>query len=148
LNARSLLTRVLRPHTTAYAHCDIPCGIYDPHAAQLGAETVEKMTQLIMDLPAPTEGDAASLQHYTMQLSRYTHVKEEHAEIVKHEVRIIWGDYFNPQRAEPFPDLHAKVWQIMKTASTARQGVNIDAAKQLRAQVDEFAEMFWKTKQA
>lgn len=148
MDARSLLTRVLRPRTTAYAHCDIPCGIYDPHAAQLAAETVEKMTQLIMDLPAPSGGDAAALQHYTMQVARYTHVKEEHAEIVKHEVRIIWGDYFNPQRAEPFPDLHEKVWQIMKTASTARQGVNIDAAKQLRAQVDEFADMFWKTKQA
>lgn len=146
LGLRTTLARALRPKTTAYAHCDIPCGIYDPHEAQLAAETVEKMTQLIIDLPAPAAGDAAGMAHYAMQIARYTAIKEQHAERVKHEVRIIWGDYFNPERMAATPDLHAKVWHIMKVASQTRQGVNIDAAKSLRTAVDEFADIFWATK--
>jgi nickel superoxide dismutase len=146
LRLRTALARTLRPRTTAFAHCDIPCGIYDPHEAQLAAETVEKMTQLITDLPQPAAGDAAAAAHYTMQLSRYTTIKEQHAERVKHEVRIIWGDYFNPERMANTPDLHTKVWNIMKVASQTRQNVNLDAAKALRAAVDEFAEIYWATK--
>ncbi len=146
MNLRTTIARALRPSTTAYAHCDIPCGIYDPHEAQLAAETVEKMTQLITDLPMPAAGDGAAMAHYAMQIARYTAVKEQHAERVKSEVRIIWGDYFNPERMAATPDLHSKVWNIMKVASAARQGVNMDAAKSLRAAVNEFADIFWATK--
>ena len=146
MNLRTRLATALRPRTTAYAHCDIPCGIYDPHEAQLASETVEKMTQLITDLPAPASGDAAAQAHYSMQVARYTTIKEQHAERVKHEVRIIWGDYFNPERMAATPDLHEKVWNIMKVASAARQGVNLEAAKNLRTAVDEFADIFWATK--
>ena len=46
------LTRRLRPARTAHAHCDIPCGIYDPHEAEIAAETVEKMVSLLNDLGA------------------------------------------------------------------------------------------------
>ncbi|MCC6237238.1 MAG: superoxide dismutase, Ni [Dehalococcoidia bacterium] len=146
LGLRTTFARALRPQTTAYAHCDIPCGIYDPHEAQLAAETVEKMTQLIIDLPAAAAGDASAQAHYSMQIARYTAIKEQHAERVKHEVRIIWGDYFNPERMAATPDLHTKVWNIMKVASQTRQGVNIDAAKSLRTAVNEFADIFWATK--
>ena len=146
MNLRTRVATALRPRTTAYAHCDIPCGIYDPHEAQLASETVEKMTQLITDLPAPAGGDAAAQAHYSMQIARYTAVKEQHAERVKKEVRIIWGDYFNPERMAAAPDLHEKVWNIMKIASAARQGVNLEAAKNLRTAVDEFADIFWATK--
>jgi nickel superoxide dismutase len=137
---RNAIERLIRPGEQAFAHCDIPCGIYDPKEAQLAAESVEKMMTMIADL-----GEAQSLEHLN-SFVRYVQVKEEHAEKVKHQVRIIWGDYFKPPHLEQFPDLHTKVWDIMKTAGACKQGVNLDDAKRLRAEVDEFAEMFWKTK--
>ena len=146
MSAARLASRVLqivRPPAVGHAHCDIPCGIYDPHTAQLGAETVEKMMTLIADLGDDVSGAAAA-----NSLSRYVAVKEEHAEIVKHEVRIIWGDYFKPPHLEQFPDLHEKVWNIMKLGGACKQGTSVDDARALRAAVDEFAEMFWATKQA
>ena len=142
MNVRVRFERLLRPRQIAHAHCDIPCGIYDPHLAQLGAETVEKMTQLIVDA-GNAGGDPAALN----SIARYVAIKEQHAELVKHEIRIIWGDYFKPEHLEAHPDLHAKVWNIMKVASACRQQVSLEAARELRAAVDEFAAMFQQTKQ-
>ena len=142
MNVRARFKRLLRPRQIAHAHCDIPCGIYDPHLAQLGAETVEKMTQLIVDA-GNAGGDPAALN----SIARYVAIKEQHAELVKHEIRIIWGDYFKPEHLEAHPDLHAKVWNIMKVASACRQQVSLEAARELRAAVDEFAAMFQQTKQ-
>lgn len=121
--------------SVAFAHCDIPCGIYDPHLAQVAAHSVVRMVQLIKQ----HEGDAHAV-------SRYTQVKEEHAEIVKHEVRIIWGDYFKPEMIEKHKDLHELVWKIMKAASKARQNVDMAAAEELLSLVNRFAEIFWETK--
>jgi len=133
------LRRIVNPDITLHGHCDVPCGIYDPKDAQLAAETVEKMMTL-MDGVEPTSSATRN------SLIRYVAAKEVHAEKVKHEVRIIWGDYFKPEHLEKFPDLHTKVWQIMKTASACRQGVDVADAANLRQQVDEFADMFWATK--
>jgi len=144
LSLRTTLVGALRPEQLAYAHCDIPCGIYDPHAAQLGAETVEKMMTLIADLGVSGADDKAHLA----SLGRYVAVKEQHAELVKHEVRIIWGDYFKPPDLAVWPEMNDKVWNIMRVASACRQGVNVDDAKALRAAVNEFAEKFAAIKAA
>ena len=45
-HAFALLNRLF-PAEEAHAHCDIPCGIYDPHLAQIGALTCIRMNQLI-----------------------------------------------------------------------------------------------------
>ena len=147
MNVRTVVERLLRPSTRAYAHCDIPCGIYHPHAAQLGAESVERMTVLMAELakPAP-DASPADWAQYSMQMRRYTTVKEQHAEIVKHEVRIIWGDYFKPPHLEMFPDLHTKVWMANKLASRNKQNVDAGAAEELLAAVREIAQIFWETK--
>ncbi|MCH7541407.1 superoxide dismutase, Ni [Patescibacteria group bacterium] len=123
------------PLQTVYAHCDIPCGIYDPHLAQLAAHTVIRMTDLINE----KKGDPHAI-------IRYTVVKEEHAELVKHEIRIIWGDYFRPEHVKEYPQLHPLVFDIMKLASKARQEVDEKTAKELLSKVQEFAEIFFKTK--
>ena len=141
MNIRSAITSLIRPSTVAHAHCDIPCGIYDPKAAQTGAETVERMMVLIGELGAI---DSVEKQN---SFSRYVAVKEQHAELVKHEVRIIWGDYIKPPMVESYPDIHEKVWRIMQLGSACRQGVSLEDAQALRAAVDEFAEIFWATKQ-
>ena len=144
-----LLDRVSPPEVVR-AHCDIPCGIYDPHLAQVAALTCVRMNQLIRDLEAPGGAGAPPSKEerdkYVNSLSRYITVKEEHAELVKREVRIIWGDYFKPEHLEKYPDLHAGVFNIMKLASTVRQQVNLQAAEQLLADVAKFAEAFWDTK--
>ncbi len=138
----------LSPPRTVHAHCDIPCGIYDPHAAQIGAQTVVRMHQLIADLAAPDGSDKAALDAYHNSMGRYVAVKEEHAELVKQEVRIIWGDYFKPEHLEKAPDLHDTVFQIMKLGSKVRQEVNMPAAQELLEKVQTFAEIFWTSKDA
>ena len=122
-----------------YAHCDVPCGIYDPHLAQVSAFTVLRMTNLIGQL----DKNAAD---YTHKYARYTAVKEEHAEQVKHEVRIIWGDFVKPEHKEKFKDLDNLVFSIMKKGSAARQGVDEAQAKALVDDVNKFAEVFWQIK--
>lgn len=133
------------PLKIVFAHCDIPCGIYDPHQAQLAAHTIIRMTTLINELKKASDIEEAK-KTFIHQLARYTHVKEEHAEIVKHEVRILWGDYFKEEHLKDYPDLHALVWKTLKLASKTRQEVNTQTAQELLTSVQNIAEIFWKTK--
>ena len=130
-----------RSARVAYAHCDVPCGIYHPHAAELGAETVEKMVEKLQAL-GPDDGSLA----WRNSAARMIVTKEQHAELVKREVAIIWGDYFKPENAGKFPDLHTTVWQILKLASFNKQNVDMAKAGELRAAVKQFADMFWESK--
>ncbi len=140
--AFALLNRLF-PAEEAHAHCDIPCGIYDPHLAQIGALTCIRMNQLIEALEPPAMEKAAR-DAYMHKLARYTATKEHHAELVKHEVRIIAGDFFKPENS---PDgFGAMVDGIMKTASAVRQNIDAAAADKLLALVNDFAEAFWKAK--
>jgi len=141
-----LLDRMSPPETVS-AHCDIPCGIYDPALAQTAAQTVVRMHQLIADLGAPKEGwSEAEAAAYGNSMIRYVAVKEHHAELCKHEVRIIWADYFKPEHLDANPDLHTNVWNILKLGSKVRQTVDAKAADDLLAEVQKFAEAFWKSK--
>jgi nickel superoxide dismutase len=135
----SLLNRL--PFGEAYAHCDIPCGIYDPITAKIAAQTVQKMV-LRMESMQDGVSDASSLA----TLSRYTAVKEQHADLVKHEVDVLWHDYFKPEHLEKYPDLHTTVWETTKAASANKQNVDMDSAKQLVELVDKIATIFWATK--
>lgn len=147
INSYLLLLLRLFPSKIAYAHCDIPCGIYDPHQAQLAAHTVIRMTNLINNLKASSsEPPFDERKKIISQISRYTRVKEEHAEIVKHEIRVLWGDYFKEEHLKEYPNLHSVVFKTMKLASKARQEINIDAANELLENVQQIAEIFWKTK--
>ncbi len=137
----------MKPARIAYAHCDIPCGIYDPHLAQLAAHTVIRMVMLMSDLPKLTpEITPEQRVEILHKLSRYTATKEEHAEICKKELRILWGDYFKPEHLGKYPELHNLVWSAMKSASKARQDVNLQTAEELLETVNKIAEIFWKTK--
>ena len=135
------------PPQPVYAHCDIPCGIYDPYNAQVASHTVIRMTKMLQELkPSSAEPPFEERRNIIHQISRLSGVKEEHAELVKHEVRIIWGDFFKPEHIERFPDLHELIFNIMKLASKTKQGVDLDAANELLSKVQEFAEVFWKAK--
>ena len=135
------LTARLRPTTVVRAHCDVPCGIYDPAEALLAAKTVARMVELIGQIDA---GSTAMADR--QKFVRCVAVKEEHAELVKRDVQVIWSDYFKPEHLEKFPELHTKVWNILKLAGKNKQSIDAEAAAQLEAAVAEFAEMFWATK--
>jgi len=147
-HAFALVNRLL-PAEEASAHCDIPCGIYDPHPAQIAAQTVVRMHQLIEQLPVP--GANASKEEesaYENSLSRYVVVKEQHAELTKRELLILWGDYFKPEHLEKYPDLHTTFWNAVKLASKTKHEINKKAAEELVGAVQRVAEIFWQTKGA
>lgn len=129
--------------TRAKAHCDIPCGIYDPIVPQIAALTVVRMIDLItaFDKDHP-EKDVA----YFNAMSRYIAVKEEHAEKVKQDVRVIWGDYFKQNHVEQYPELHILTHEIMALSSKCRQSVDREVALKLVEKLNRFAEIFWETK--
>lgn len=142
----SFLVKLL-PTRSIYAHCDIPCGIYDPHTAQLAAQTVQKMVSLINELkPSSSEPSFDERKKIISQVSRLTRVKEDHAEICKREVLILWTDYFKPEHLEKFPNLHDLVWKTTKLCSDNKRVVDEAKANELIASVDKIAEIFSATK--
>jgi nickel superoxide dismutase len=127
----------------ASAHCDIPCGIYDPHQAQIAALTVIRMIDL---MTAMFKDHKEHDLEFKNSMSRYIAVKEEHAELCKHEIRVIWGDYIKPAHLEKYPQLHELTHKIMQLGSKCRQGANRDTALELLKAVNEFAGIYWATK--
>ncbi len=130
----------------AEAHCDIPCGIYDPIAAKIAAQTVQKMVLRIQALEAPgPSGEAAARQEFLSKMAQYVTVKEEHAEIVKKELSILWADYGWPNLPADF-DLHGSFNQALKLAGRCKQNVDMAACEELVSTVDSIATAFWATK--
>jgi len=127
----------------AKAHCDIPCGIYDPHQAQIAALTVIRMVDLANDL---VKGSTKESLEFHNSLTRYIQVKEEHAEICKREVRVIFGDFIKKEHVEKYPELPALMHHIMQLGSKARQTAGRETALELLGAVNRFAEIFWEIK--
>jgi nickel superoxide dismutase len=124
----------------AQAHCDIPCGIYDPSTAQIDALTVVRMMDLMAGLQG---GDDKSKIEYHNSMSRYIAVKEEHAEKAKHEIRVIWGDYF---KKDKHPNVDDLVQKIMQLGSKCRQSVDRETGLAFVEAINEFSAKFWETK--
>lgn len=147
MNILRLVDKIFPP-SVAYAHCDIPCGIYDPHEAQMAAHTILRMTQMINDLKtSQKDPDFEERKRIISQIARLTKVKEDHAELLKQQIRIIWGDYFKPELLEKHKNVHDLVFKIMKQASKVKQEVNFEEAQNLLVSIQEFAEIFWQTKE-
>lgn len=128
----------------AEAHCDAPCGVYDPSSARLGAESVLSMTKKILDLKVPESSDSTAAYHNT--LARYIMVKEEQARIAKEELLILWTDYFKPVHLEKYPNLHDTFWKAAKLCSACKVEVSLEHANELMAAVKEIHEIFWESK--
>ncbi len=131
----------LSPFGVAHAHCDIPCGIYDPHDAIQAAQTCIRMTELILEA-----GDLSDVS-VRNNLIRYVAAKEEHAKKAKDDILVIWTDYFKPEHLEKYPNLHEQVWNACKLGSQVKQGVDMDAAVAFKAALEEIGNIFWETKQ-
>jgi len=130
----------------AAAHCDGPCGIYDPAAARITAEAVRSMTKKIMALELPDATDAAAVARYHNTLSRYVAIKEEQAELTKHELLVLWTDYFKPPHLEAYPNLHDTFWKAAKLCSACKVEVSEQHADELMDAIHEIHKIFWATK--
>lgn len=146
---KNFLSSVL-PEVVAEAHCDIPCGIYEPTSAKIAAMTVLRMVLQIGELhpPAgfPLKFDFAVMKSFANSMMRRIAIKEQHAEICKREILILWTDFFKPEHLEKFPGLHDAFWKAAKLCSKNKQEVSEDAARELIEAVDEIAKMFYEAK--
>lgn len=124
----------------AEAHCDIPCGIYDTGPALIAAVSVVRL----MDIASEANSENAVALHNVR--TRAVLSKEEEAEKVKHEIRVIWGDYFKPPLVEKHPGVHELVHSIMMKASACKQDMHREDGLALVELVNKFAEIFWETK--
>ena len=127
--------------TTALAHCDIPCKIYDPMLAQVAALSVARVTDLILEI----DPGKNSLENQN-QMARLVAEKEAQGRIVKSEVNVIWGDYFKAPQISNFPEIHEVVHSVMQAGSKCKQGVDKAGADALVEAVNKFAAIFWETK--
>ena len=126
---------------TVSAHCDGPCGVYDPASARIAAEAVLSMTKKILALD-PSDGSHATAN----SLSRYIAIKEEQAHIAKTELLVLWTDYFKPVHLEQYPDLHDTFWKAAKLCSSVKVEVSMEHSEELMATIKRIHEIFWATK--
>lgn len=123
------------------AHCDVPCGIYDPINAQISALTVVRMMDQIQEAQDMKMG-----AEHKNKMARLVLTKEEHAEKVKHEIRIIWGDFIKEDQIKKYPNIHSLVHEIMMLGSKAKQTTSRENAVALLDKVNEFSKIFWEIK--
>lgn len=129
------VTKLLPLHT-AYAHCDLPCGVYDPAQARIEAESVMKIMQKY--------GEA----HDEVQKIRAIMIKEQRADLVKHHLWVLWTDYFKPEHLEKFPNLHDLFWKATKAAGQTKKSVDPADGQKLLDLIKEIDDIFQQTKQA
>jgi nickel superoxide dismutase len=125
------LRSIMRPTRIVDAHCDLPCGIYDPEQARIEAESCLRTIE---------KHDASDDANFR---ARAVVVKEERAELVKHHLDVLWHDYFKPEHLDAHPDLHETFWKATKQASKVKQSMDAGAAKELLTMIDAIDAM-WK----
>jgi nickel superoxide dismutase len=130
----SLLARLLAPRVTVEAHCDLPCGVYDPAQARIEALSVK----------ACMEKYAASDDEQFM--TRAILIKEERADLVKHHLWVLWTDYFKPEHLEAHPGLHQLFWDATKAAGAAKKSLDPADGQKVVDLVDQIAAVFADTK--
>ena len=130
----------------AEAHCDGPCGVYDPAQARIEAESVLMLTKKILDLKKPDGGDDKANAAYQNTLTRFIAIKEERADLAKHHILVLWTDFFKPEHLDKYPDLHETFWKAAKLCSSCKQEVSLEHAEELMDKIKKIHEMFWETK--
>ncbi len=127
----SVISRIIAPRTTVRAHCDLPCGVYDPEQARIEAESVYRITQRYLASEDPAFRARAIV------------LREKQADLVKHHLDTLWHDYFKPEHLEAVPNLHDLFWNAAKQVSKARGSVDLADAQKLLDLIDEI-DAAWK----
>ena len=128
------LRNLLRPSRVAHAHCDLPCGVYDPAQARIEAESVKACQQKFQDSDDPVFKERAVT------------IKEERADLVKHHLWVLWTDYFKPDHVQKFPQLHDTFWNATKLAGEAKKSEDPGQGQKLLDAIAEIDKIFWETK--
>ena len=126
----------LKPQRTVHAHCDLPCGVYDPAQARIEAESVKACQEKYEGSDDPIFKDRAVA------------IKEQRANLVKEHLWVLWTDYFKPEHLENYPQLHELFWNATKEAGNAKRSVDPAQGQKLLDAVDELSKIFWETKSA
>ncbi|HXJ26265.1 MAG TPA: superoxide dismutase, Ni [Streptosporangiaceae bacterium] len=132
-----MLARLLSPRATVYAHCDLPCGVYDPAQARIEAESVRAIAEKYQGNDDPAFR------------ARAIQIKEERSELVKHHLWVLWTDYFKPPHFAKYPQLHELFNEATKLAGAGgtKGSTDVATADKLLAKIDEISKIFWETKQ-
>ena len=130
----------------AFAHCDGPCGIYDPSSARVAGEAVLSMTKKMLDLECPDTSNSQAMTAYLNTMSRYTSVKEGQAQLCKDELLVLWTDYFKPPHLDEHPNLHEIFWNAAKLCSSCKTEVSMDHAEELMTSIEKIHNIFWASK--
>jgi nickel superoxide dismutase len=126
----------LKPRRTVHAHCDLPCGIYDPAQARIEAESVKACQEKYQGSDDPIFKDRA------------VSIKEQRANLVKEHLWVLWTDYFKPEHLETYPQLHDLFWNATKEAGNAKRSEDPAQGQKLLDAIDELSKVFWETKSA
>jgi nickel superoxide dismutase len=124
----------LSPPAPVHAHCDLPCGVYDPAQARIEAESVK----------ACMEKHNGSDDHDFQ--ARAIAIKEERADLVKHHLWVLWTDYFKPEHLEKHPELHELFWRATKSAGEAKKTTDPAVGQRLLDEIAQIDTIFWATK--
>jgi len=128
------MTDRLRPPLTVRAHCDLPCGVYDPAQARIEAESVHMIQGKYQGSEDPEFRDRA------------IQIKEERADLVKHHLWVLWTDYFKPDHLEKHPEIHDMFWKATKLAGDAKKSTDPAQGQELLDAIGEIDKVFWETK--
>ena len=139
-----MFAKLFAPSVDVSAHCDLPCGVYDPAQARIEAESIKAIIAKVADNDDPDFRTRAIL------------IKEQRSELVKHHLWVLWTDYFKPQHLEKYPNLHELFWKATKMAGSAGAdglaGVKASndpaTGQKLLDLIDQIAKIFWETKKA
>ncbi len=126
----------VRPATAVHAHCDLPCGVYDPAQARIEAESVKAIME---------KHNASQDSEFR---ARAISIKEERAELVKHHLWVLWTDYFKPDHLAKYPQLHELFWKSTKLAGESKKTTDVAVADNLLGSIAEIDKIFWETKKA
>jgi nickel superoxide dismutase len=118
-----------------YAHCDLPCGVYDPVQAKVEAQSVHEIMNKYADL-------------HDEDKIRAIFIKEQRAELVKNHLWVLWTDYFKPEHLEKYPNLHDLFWKATKQAGNTKKSVDPAEGQKLLDMIEEISKIFWETKKA
>ncbi|MQW75544.1 superoxide dismutase, Ni [Nocardioides sp. dk4132] len=134
-----MFARLFAPTLEVSAHCDLPCGVYDPAQARIEAESIKAIIAKVADNDDPDFRTRAVL------------IKEQRSDLVKHHLWVLWTDYFKAPHFEKYPQLHQLFNEATKLAGGGggtKAVFDAEVADQLLAKIDEIAEIFWETKKA
>jgi nickel superoxide dismutase len=132
----------LIPRRTVHAHCDVPCGVYDPAQARIEAESVKAIQTRYQDAEKMKSANETVEDYRTRCLT----IKEQRADMVKHHLWVLWTDYFKPEHAEKYPQLHQLFWSATKEAGLSKKSQDPAQGQKLLDQIDEIGKIFWETK--